>query len=61
MISRWHILLFLLISLPAFAQPKLIDAQGMIRNDYGYSPLTKGIFEGRELFTEIDRMVGKAK
>jgi peroxiredoxin len=39
----------------------LIDAQGMIRNDYGYSPLTQGIFEGRELFTEIDRMLGKAK
>ena len=39
----------------------LIDAQGMIRNDYGYSPLTQGIFEGRELFTEIDRMLAKAK
>ena len=39
----------------------LIDAQGMIRNDYGYSPLTKGIFEGRDLFTELDRMVGKSK
>jgi peroxiredoxin len=39
----------------------LIDAQGIIRNDYGYSPLTKGIFEGRELFSEIDRMLAKGK
>ena len=48
---------------PEFKIPHvfLIDAQGMIRNDYGYSPLTKGIFEGRDLFTELDRMVGKSK
>lgn len=39
----------------------LIDGNGMIRNDYGYSPLTKGIFEGRELFAEIDRMLAKGK
>jgi len=38
----------------------VIDAQGMIQNDYGYSPFTRGIFEGRDLFNELDRMV-KAK
>jgi len=35
----------------------LIDAQGMIRNDYEYSPLTKDVFEGRGLFAELDRML----
>lgn len=39
----------------------IIDAQGMIRNDYEYSPLTRGIFEGRDLFTELDRMLGRSK
>ncbi len=39
----------------------LIDAKGMIVNDYGYNPLNKGIFEGRDLFTEIDRMLAKSK
>ena len=39
----------------------VIDAQGMIHNDFGYSPLTKGIFEGRDLFTELDRMLDKSK
>lgn len=39
----------------------LIDAQGMIRNDYGYTPFTRGIFEGRDLFSELDRMLGKSK
>jgi peroxiredoxin len=39
----------------------IIDAQGMIHNDFGYSPLTKGIFEGRDLFTELDRMLSKPK
>src|SRR5579863_4318417 len=32
----------------------IIDANGMIRNDYAYSLLTRGIFEGRELFAELD-------
>jgi peroxiredoxin len=46
---------------PDVAVPHLfiIDAQGMIRNDYGYNPLTKGIFEGRDLFAELDKMMGK--
>lgn len=48
---------------PNFDVPHLfiIDPRGMIRNDYGYSPLTKGIFEGRDLFTELDQMLGKSK
>jgi peroxiredoxin len=39
----------------------IIDARGMIQNDYPYNPLTKGIFEGRDLFSELDRMLGKTK
>jgi peroxiredoxin len=35
----------------------IIDARGMIRNDYGYSLFTRGIFEGRDLFAEIDNML----
>jgi peroxiredoxin len=42
-----------------FSVPHLfiIDAQGMIQNDYGYSPFNQGIFEGRDLFSELDRMM----
>lgn len=45
-----------------FSVPHLfmIDAQGRIQNDYGYTPFTQGIFEGRDLFTEVDRLL-KAK
>ncbi len=39
----------------------IIDARGMIQNDYAYSPLTKGIFEDRDLFEELDRMLTKTK
>jgi peroxiredoxin len=39
----------------------IIDAQGIIQNDYPYNPLTKGIFEGRDLFSELDHMLGKSK
>ncbi len=48
---------------PNFNVPHLfiIDALGMIQNDYEYSPLTRGIFEGRDLFTELDRMLGRSK
>ena len=35
----------------------IIDAQGMILNDYGYGPFSQGIFEGRDLFTELDHIV----
>jgi thiol-disulfide isomerase/thioredoxin len=38
----------------------IIDEQGMIRNDYGYSEATKQIFEGRALFAELDRMLKQA-
>jgi len=39
----------------------IIDAKGMIVNDFGYNPLNKGIFEGHDLFTELDRLLGKSK
>jgi peroxiredoxin len=39
----------------------IIDAQGIIQNDYPYNPLTKGIFEGRDLFSELDQMLSKSK
>jgi len=35
----------------------IVDAQGTIQNDYGYSPFNRGIFEGRDLFSELDRML----
>lgn len=48
---------------PNFNVPHLfiIDGEGMIRNDYEYSPLTTGIFEGRDLFTELDHMLARSK
>ena len=33
----------------------LIDANGWIVNDWGYGPATKGIFEGRDLFAEVEK------
>ena len=39
----------------------LIDGNGMIRNDFGYSDATKSIFEGDALYAEIDRLLGPAK
>jgi peroxiredoxin len=38
----------------------IIDGQGMIRNDFGYSAATKAVFEGEGLDTEIDKLVGGA-
>ncbi|MEN6535127.1 MAG: TlpA disulfide reductase family protein [Bryobacteraceae bacterium] len=38
----------------------IIDAQGTIQDDYGYSATNKGIFEGKELFTVLDRMLARA-
>src|SRR5438034_6442503 len=35
----------------------LIDADGMIRNDFGFGPSTMAIFEGKGLFTELDKML----
>ena len=47
---------------PSFNIPHvfLIDQQGMIRNDFGYGPLTKNIFEGDAIFAEIDKLLGPA-
>src|ERR1700732_4752435 len=36
----------------------LIDANGMIKGEYEYSEITKSVFEGRALFTDLDRLVG---
>jgi thiol-disulfide isomerase/thioredoxin len=36
----------------------VIDANGYIHADYGYSLTTRDIFEGKGLFTEIDRTLG---
>lgn len=35
----------------------LIDAEGMIRNDFSYGPNTTNIFEGNGLFAELDKML----
>lgn len=35
----------------------LIDAEGMIRNDFAYGQDTLPIFEGKGLFTEIDKLL----
>ena len=37
----------------------LIDANGAIREDFGYSPATREIFEGEGLFPHLDAMLGK--
>ena len=43
---------------PSFDLPQifLIDAKGMIFNSFGYSPMTRDIFEGNSLFNEIDKL-----
>ena len=38
----------------------LIDAQGMIVDDYGSSEQTKAIFEGQGIFPILDRLLGAA-
>lgn len=47
---------------PSFDIPHffVIDQQGMIRHNYGYSLLNKGIFEGDGIFPIIDSMLGGA-
>lgn len=35
----------------------IIDANGWIVNDYEYGPMTKGVFEGKSLFGELDRLL----
>jgi hypothetical protein len=39
----------------------IIDAGGTIREDYGYSALTKSIFEGQGLDVEIDKLLAAGK
>jgi peroxiredoxin len=38
----------------------LIDANGTIRSEFGYGPMTKEVFEGKGLFAEIDRLLAGA-
>jgi peroxiredoxin len=37
----------------------IIDAGGIIRADYEYSVLTREVFEGKALFTDIDKLLKK--
>lgn len=37
----------------------IIDQAGYIRGDYEYNALTREIFEGKALFTDIDRLLKK--
>src|SRR5262249_32111902 len=37
----------------------IIDASGTIRGDFVYSLTTRDIFEGKGLFAEIDKVLGK--
>ena len=48
---------------PSFDIPHvfLIDGDGVIRNDFGYSLLTREIFEGRGLFAEVEKLLAPAK
>jgi len=39
----------------------LIDAQGMIRNDFEYASNTLNFFEGKGLFAELDKMLPPKK
>jgi peroxiredoxin len=44
---------------PSIELPHLffVDASGWIVDDYGYDPKTRGIFEGKELFPIVDRLL----
>jgi peroxiredoxin len=44
---------------PSFDLPQLflIDASGMIYSSFGYSPMTRDIFEGNGLLVEVGRML----
>jgi peroxiredoxin len=50
---------FSYLKTPSFDIPHLflIDAAGTIRNDFGFGPANKQIFEGKALFAEIDRLL----
>lgn len=47
------------VQLPSFDLPQmfLIDANGMIKSHFAYSPITRDIFEGNGLMPEVDRLV----
>lgn len=38
----------------------VIDKDGMIREDFGYNLMTRNVFEGKELFEVLDRMLAGA-
>lgn len=42
-----------------FPHTFIIDAKGWIREDYGYNPLNKGIFEGTGLYRSLNRYVDR--
>jgi peroxiredoxin len=42
----------------SFPHVFIIDRNGMIKNDFGYSSATSNVFEGTALFTEIDKLLG---
>ncbi len=46
---------------PSFEVPHffVIDQKGMIREDYGYNMLSKGIFEGDSIYKILDKYVSK--
>jgi peroxiredoxin len=50
---------YLLPKTPTVSVPHvfLVDAQGTIRYDVGYSDVTKAIFEGSVIFAEIDKLL----
>jgi peroxiredoxin len=47
---------------PSFDLPHLflIDSRGMIYSSFGYSPMTRDIFEGNGLIAEIDKMLAQS-
>ena len=47
---------------PSFDLPQLflIDPRGMIYSSFGYSPMTRDIFEGNGLFVEVERLLSQA-
>jgi len=46
---------------PSFNVPHLflIDGNGWIRNDWSYAPENRAIFEGRALFSEVERLLAE--
>jgi len=46
---------------PSFDIPHvfLIDTNGEIREDFGYTPATRDIFEGKGIFSHLDALLKK--